>query len=213
MTGLGDVAEQGAWSQAAGSAPAFIAGPAPSIFGTALNAGTSASQTVINHFSVATGSTDSLHFQASDWTNGGTNNLGGFNVGLTDIGIAAVIAAGDPVTPETITTSGQAFVPGANLVEISGVNTFTGAAQLASTLQTSFDLKFGGLFTTNNVHFLVGYSDGTNIHIADLDVYNKSAATVADSNAVGANIYVSDVVQLTGVNSFASLNAHLGHFA
>ena len=181
-----------------------------------MNGGTSDSQTTINNFSVATTSTDVLHFQASDWAlSGGANNIGGIDVGLTDIGIAANIVAGDAIVPETITTSGTLPTPGANLIEISGVNHFTGAAQLAATLQTSFDLKIGGigLLSHNNVHFLVAYTDGSKIHVADLDVYNTSAVAAFDTNAAGVHDYASDMVQLTGVNSFTALNAHLGAFA
>jgi hypothetical protein len=217
MTDAGDGAHLGAWGQfKLGSTP--IAGPGTSIFGNALNGGTSASETVISNFSVATGSTDTLNFQAGDWGNSGTNNIGGFNAGLMTLGLTQQVAAGDSVSPELVTTSGQAFTAGANLVEIGGVNKFADAAQLASTLQTSFDLKFlsfASLGSKANVHFLVAYTDGSNIHIADLDIYNTNTTFppfVNHSNAPGAHDYASDLVQLTGVNSFTALNAHLGAF-
>ena len=218
----GDLANQGAWAQAHGSAPMFIAGtlggPASSIFGNASNGGTDASVTTINHFNVTAASTDSLQFQAAMWSGNGTpNNIGGANIALTDIGISALVTAGLAVNPELITTSGQATGTGANLVEIGGINQFSGAPALAAGLVStgSFDLKFGnvgGLFAGNNVHFLVGYTDGTNIHIADVDVYNTTAAAATDTSTVGVHVYASDVVELMGVNSFTNLNAHLGAF-
>ena len=110
----GDLANQGAWGQAHGSAPLlFIAGTlggaTSSIFGNASNGGTDASVTTINHFDVTAASTDTLQFQAAMWSGNGTaNNIGGLNIALTDIGISALVAAGDAVNPDLITTSGQA---------------------------------------------------------------------------------------------------------
>ena len=184
MTSPGDLANQGAWGQAHGSAPEFIGGTvATSIFGNAANGGTDASVTTINNFSVATGSTDSLHFQAAMWApTGSPNNLGGtgINVGLADIGITTQVAAGSAANPDLITTSGQATTAGSNIVEIGGINTFSGAPTLAAGLAAggSFDLTFGStspLPNLDNIHFLVAYSDAHNIHIADVDIYNTSA--------------------------------------
>jgi hypothetical protein len=219
----GDIANQGSWGQAFGSAPEFIAGtlagPTSSIFGNAASGGTDASVTTINGFDATSAtSTDFLHFSASMWSGNGTANnnapVAGINVALTDIAITAIVAPGVAVDPTIITTSGQATTAGSNLVEISGVNQFSGAPALAAGLINtgSFDLKIGGgggLFANNNVHFLIGYTDGHNIHIADVDVYNTTAAAVTDTSTVGVHVYASDVVELMGVNSFANLNAHL----
>ena len=214
----GNVVHQGSWGLAFGATPTFVADPVSvpttaSLFGNALHGGTSASQTVINNFSVATGSTDSLHFQASDWTQANTaNNIGGSDIGLVTVGISAFVHAGDAVSINSVTTSGQAFTaPGNNLIEIGGANTFANASTLANALQTSFDLKTGGLSNLNDMHLLVAYSDGANIHIADVALYNTSGG--ATTNSIADHVYASDMVQLTGVNNFAALNGHLGHFA
>jgi hypothetical protein len=232
MVGPGDVANAGAWGQAFGSTPNFIAGAVaapPSIFGNATANGTSDSMTTINNFLVSGTSTDHFQIQASLWAPTGTaNNLGGtgINVGLADIGISAQVAAGSGLgaAAEVVTTSGQATTTGTNLVEISGTaNTFGSAAALAKGLAAggSFDLTFGSaapLPTLDNVHFLVAYGDGANnIRIADVDIYNTTAAAVTNSNTAGVHVYASDLVDLVGVGSnsatsFAALNTHLHAF-
>ena len=233
MMGPGDVANQGAWGQAFGSTPNFIAGTlaaTPSIFGNAASNGTSDSMTTINHFLVSTSSTDHFQIQASMWDDSdspGNIAAGGVAIGLTDIGISAFVTAGSPLgaTAEVVTTSGQPTnAAGTNLVEISGsTNTFGNAAALAKGLAAggSFDLTFGGtapLPSLDSVHFLVAYGDGANnIRIADVDIYNTTAAAVTNSNTAGVHVYASDLVDLVGVGSnsatsFAALNTHLHAF-
>ena len=211
MTGSGDVAEPGAWGQAFGTTPTFIAGiatPAASLFGNAANGGTSESETVINNFSV---STDSIGFEAALWTSGGTNNLGGTNLGLETIGITGHVLAGAAVTTGSA-TSGVALPSATNFIELPTSTEYSDAAQVASELQSSFDLVTGMLGGHDNAHLLVGYL-GTNgsIQIADIDLYNPAAlATMASTSD---HVYASDMVQSTGVNTYTSLNPHIHAFA
>jgi hypothetical protein len=184
--------------------------------------------TTINHFLVSTSSTDHFQIQASMWDDTDSpNNIGGAGIGLTDIGISAFVVAGSPLgaTAEVVTTSGQPTnAAGTNLVEISGsTNTFGNAAALAKGLAAggTFDLTFGGtapLPMNDSIHFLVAYGDGANnIRIADVDIYNTTAAAVTNSNTAGVHVYASDLVDLVGVGSnsatsFAALNTHLHAF-
>jgi hypothetical protein len=220
VTSAGDHANQGAWSVTHGSAPIFIAGVAgpTTIFGTALSQGTENSLTTINNFNTAATSTDSFHFQASDWNNTlGLNALGSFDGGLRVVSTIVNVNTGDAPSIEAVANSGQAITTlRANLIEISPTITFNGAAGLASQLQGPFDLKFGDFINLANVHYLIAYNDSgdhNNIHIADVDMYNQTGHVSGDSNAVGMHVYASDLVGLTGVTTAAQLGHLFGTFA
>ena len=191
ITSAGDHANQGSWGQAFGSTPTFIAGPAPSLFGNALNGGTSAERDGDQSFRRQR-RVDHLQFEAALWNPTlSANNIGGVDGGLLDIGFTARVMAGTAPVFE-LATSGGALTPTANFIEIGGSTTYANAAALAAGLQSSFDLVTGGLPTHDNVHLLVAYSNGTNIHIADVDLYNTTAATTPASTS--DHVYASDMV-------------------
>jgi hypothetical protein len=219
ITGPGDVADQGGWGQAFGATPTFISGPnvppPTSLFLSAPNFGTSESQTTIKGFSVATGSTDTLQFQAHLWDSSHSlNAFGETDNGLQNIGLTANILFGTAINPEMVTSGVVAADPTGNLIELTGTSsTFASASALASALQTgTFNLRTGALgpaVLNADAHLLVAYSDGTNIHIADVDLYNQVAGT---TQSLHDHVYASDMVEVAGVSSFTSLNAHLGNF-
>ena len=207
ITSPGDQANAGSWGLAFGTAPS----PATdifTIFGGALSGSTSASQTVIKNFNVAAGSTDLLQFQAKDWdTTAAANSTGGIDHGLQIIDLTGHPAAGPVVTESA--TSGGAFTPGANFIELPVALGLAGASGLATALQSSFDLKTGPLATKDDAHLLVAYSNssaGGAIEIADVALYNTGAAS---TSSMTDHVYASDMVQLTGVTTFTALAGHV----
>jgi hypothetical protein len=215
ITEPGDVAVQGGWGQAFGATATPIAGAASALFGVAANGGTSQSVTTISGFSVATGTTDSLNFQYGLWdSTHGANAAGGTDLGLQTIDLAGNVGfvTSTAITTETA-TSGGALTAGANIIELNKAGVaavFSNAAGLATALQTSYSLTTGALPTLDNAHLLVAYSNGTNINIADVDLYNPTAAATAASTL--DHVYASDMVSLTGVTNYANLNTLLHPF-
>ena len=59
---------------------------------------------------------------------------------------------------------------------------------------------------------LFAYSDGANVHIADVE-FGQNTAPGAGTSTDSVNIVAAhDVAQLTGVASVTALNAHNIHF-
>jgi hypothetical protein len=222
ITGPGDLANEGGWGQAFGATPTFISGPTvpppTSLFLSAPNAApASSSETVINNFNATTPAFtgDTLNIQFALWNN--TNSFNAFgetDFGLQTIGLAAGNVGAGLIAPEMVTSGVIATNPLGDLIELTGPNsTFSGAAALATALQTgTFNLRTGILgpaVTNADAHLLVAYSDGKNIHIADVDLYNQLKGT---TESLHDNVYASDMVEVVGVNSFTNLNNHLGSF-
>jgi hypothetical protein len=220
ITGPGDLANEGGWGQPFLATPTFISGPTvpppPSLFLSAPNAGTSASETVINNFSATglLGTADTLNIQYALWNNtNSANAFGETDFGLQTIGLTGNVGAG-LIVPEMVTSGVVATNPLGDLIELTGpTSTFSSAAQLAVALQTgTFNLRtapLGPAVVNADAHLLVAYSDGKNIHIADVDLYNQLKGT---TESLHDNVYASDMVEVVGVNSFTNLNNHLGSF-
>jgi hypothetical protein len=204
--GAFDIAQPGFFGIVPGGTPTAIGGVAGSIFGTASSGGTSVDQVKVANFTVGTGSTaDTLVFSDANEAAGGSNALGGVNQGLTGGDLATAPVIGDATVQ--IVAPGDTVSSSTNLIELTG--TFANAAAVASALHTSSYGIFIGTTTTptanGDAHILVAYSDGANVHIADVDFIRPGSSTVY-------NEYASDLVQLTGVASVTSLVGANVHF-
>jgi hypothetical protein len=60
----------------------------------------------------------------------------------------------------------------------------------------------------NDAHIMVAYSDGKNVHIADVDLFNNnSTAAAAQTASTSDSVFASDMVVLTGISNVTALNA------
>jgi S-layer protein len=200
-----EFAGAGFWGQTAGGA--F------NIMGTASGFGTSASQVIVNNFNPTGANHDVITFSVHAWAVGA-----GISLGLQDITGAAHPASSllgtnavlsDPVVGSGGVVTGTA-VGGVNPDVIVLVGNYANAAAVAASLHT----PAGNIFVPDpgapgaSEHFLIAYSDGTNAHIADLQV---TIPFPIPANTALTHIAVSDLVQLTGV-SLSSLTGADIHF-
>jgi len=58
---------------------------------------------------------------------------------------------------------------------------------------------------------LFAYSDGHNVHVADVEFFNNTAAAIGNTRDVSI-VAATDMAQLTGVSSVTALNTHNIHF-
>jgi hypothetical protein len=223
----GDVAQPGYWGIAATGAAATV------VTGTLLSAvpgatvggitsgGTNVDASTISSFQVGTASThDFVDLSAGAWS--GLLMNGGFT------GVAAQVAGGigglGGGSPGNVSATVQATAGGSaaanvvaaatNLVEITGV-TFAGPTQLAQGLTSTTNVFFAGALGAGGVaHVLFAYSDGANVHIADVDLHAAAASsnTTGIATGAGAAVVASDLVVLTGVSAVTSLVSHDVHF-
>ncbi len=217
-------------------------GGAPSQFGAMVltpdvvgfSGGTSASQVMVNNFvtggsdvPIPTGG-DSLTFSVGAWAPGlvaanatfglpaladrglVNDHLAGVPTG-TDAVLSNPVSAGGIITPQIGGT-----IP--DVIEIAQVE--PNATALGQYLHTAGFLSSGVLFpagftlpAANNAHMLFAYSDGANVHIADVDLATAAAAAAGTGFGGGMQVVgATDMVELVGVASLSSLNAHNVHF-
>jgi hypothetical protein len=184
--------------------------------------GTINSQLTISGFHTgATGSV--INFSVSEWGSGGKG-------GVTRDAVLGLVE-GDATTPVTggadanfgagPLSGGGAIGAGTIVVELSG--TFTNATALAQYLDSSAGaLKFAGaLAAYSDAHILFAYSDGTNLHIADVEFFNHTSSTAAYTDGgttfatpatKGFFVGATDIVEIAGVSSLTAFNSHNIHF-
>jgi len=171
--------------------------------------GTSFDQSTISNFHAGAGG-DTVVFAISAW-----ESTDGTNFGLLTAS-GGTFTGGTIInpTPAVIEAIGSGGTIGggtngaATVTELTGV-TFANAATLANALSTGADGYLLAHFPApigDTGDFIVAYSDGTNVHIADVNLVSNGAATGVLFSSVSA-VHVSDLVQLTGV-SLASLSAN-----
>jgi hypothetical protein len=174
--------------------------------------GAIASITTVSNFQIgATG--DVINFAPNDWVGSGVPVAitGGLDFGLREASNGNVIALGAS-TMQLITTPGG--TPLAD-VTLDGISTYANAAALQAQLTNPgvgdimFFSKSIGPAAGDRFHVLVAYSTGTQINIADVSLFNGTGATqVADTANPNITVSVSDLIDITGVSSLLSLNAH-----
>ncbi len=193
-------------------------------FGPFFAGGTSASQVVVHDF--VTGgmdgppaSGDILTFSVGAW--GGSVAVPGLAAingalgltaaqavwGLVDTSHANVLP-GDATYTLPLST-GATIPAGFDIVEIAQIE--PNANALAQYLKTGIGLVYAAAIPGNtDLHTLFAYTDGANVHIANVELANgpgASAGTIT-TNVVAA----SDMVELMGVASVTALNGHNIHF-
>jgi hypothetical protein len=188
------------------------------IFGGATG-GTSADITDVNGFTVGT---DYLVFNVDAWVAGATG--GALVNGVTLTAIADTSATGSTLflgTPGiTLGTGGGSTTSGHVDFILDGINdaTFSGANALALSINTTGVGNFNlgaSLANHHEVNLLVAYYTGTEVNIADVEIYNNSGASITNTGATGVEVFASDLVSLVGVTSLSSLGttANAAHIA
>jgi hypothetical protein len=170
--------------------------------------------TTINNFQVgATG--DVIEFGPNDWV--GTSGSvalasGGFDFGLSRANGGAPVAPG-PSTMQLITAAATAAGP-ANVV-LDGIAHYGSDAAITTQLENSgvgnivFDTSVPKLGANNEIHVLIAYSTGSEIHIADLTLLNATgSAQTADTANPNIAIQVHTLDVITGVSVVGLLNTH-----
>jgi len=191
--------------------------------------GISTSQVIVNGFVTGpgfpAGGGDIVTFSASEWGTGATPINVTFTLapatalGLVDATITHITAGTDAVLSNPVAAGGVITPQVAGSVDVVEISQIEGNANaLAQYLATSGPGGIGVIFQggaaqgpTTNAHMLFAYSDGANVHIADVELATNGGA-VGTGTAVGGEHVVgaTDLVQLTGV-SLAQLNAHNIH--
>lgn len=197
-----DHAQAGFWGVAA-NAPAglLVSAQVPAGAGSG---GTNLDQSVVSHFQVGTAPTaDVLDFSVGGWVRAAVPGPGN-SLGLVNGDFTHVVG---PVSIQAVGV-GNPIAAGTNVIEITGSN-FNDATQLALELHTGSGLTFAAALPANEIaHLLVAYSDGSNVHIADVDL----SGAAASNSTTGLTVRASDMVELAGVASVASLVAQNLHF-
>jgi Domain of unknown function (DUF4214) len=209
-TNFGDlIAQQGFWSVAPGAPGGGLDLTQSSTFGTSVD------QTIVPTTSVADHLTE---FSVTSWATG-SGNLGLVNASAVNL---ATLGSGQSLfdsTFENITAGEIIGGPGntsANVIAITDA-TFANATDLAHALASgAYNLILAPAMPSGRSFDLIfAYSDGTNVHIADVNVVNGAKAGRPAGTALSADataIHVSDMVQLTGVATTDLLSAPSIHF-
>jgi hypothetical protein len=196
-TNFGDlIAQQGFWSVLPGAPGGGLDLTQSATFGTSVD------QTFVSANSVADHLTE---FSVSSWATG-SGNLGLVNASGVNL---ATLATGPSLfdsTIENITAGGTIGGPGntsANVIAITDT-TFANAAALANALASgAYNLILAPAMPSGrSMDLIFAYSDGTNVHIADVNVVNGAKFNHPGGIALSLDvtaIHVSDMVQLTGV--------------
>ena len=170
--------------------------------------------TTINNFQVgATG--DVIEFGPNDWVGtSGSKALasGGLDFGLSRADGGAAVAPG-PSTMQLITAAATAAGP-VNVV-LDGIAHYGSDAAITTQLENSgvgnivFDTSVPKLGANNEIHVLIAYSTGSEIHIADLTLLNATgSAQTADTANPNIAIQVHTLDVITGVSVVGLLNTH-----
>ena len=182
------------------------------------------------------GGGDVINFSVGAWGVGATPANAGFTsfngtaiplpalaiLGLTEGDATTPVPAGTDASFGNPVTGEQIIQPGTTVVELS--QNETGAVGLAQYLHSAagrITFAGGGLAADSAAHILFAYSDGANVHIADVEFVNTGPAPNGGVVAAAAGpelttnavdiITTTDMVQLTGVASVAALNTHNVH--
>ena len=212
-TNFGDlIAQPGFWSVLPGAPGGGLDLSKSGTFGTSFDQTTVPTASVADHLT---------EFSVSSWATGGSGNLGLVNASGVNLGTLAAGPSLFDSTIEDITKGGIIGGPGntsANVIAITDA-TFANAAALAKALASgAYNLIFAPAVPGQGSSFdlIFAYSDGTNVHIADVNVVNGVGAKTGHlaGTALGANatVHVSDMVQLTGVATTDVLSATSIHF-
>ena len=105
---------------------------------------------------------------------------------------------------------GQTIGLGVTVVELN-VNQSSSLALAQYLHGNAITFNGAGLAAGHDAHMLWAYSDGANVHIADVEFGNNTGAAETTTAAVNT-ISVSNVVEIAGVASVTALNAHNIHF-
>jgi hypothetical protein len=183
-----DVPQLGWWGQATGQ----LGGPVSNVttnlgFGT----GTSADMTIVRNFA-PTNFGDSIDL-----------SLSAFSGLLRSATPGSAPTLGNAVFSNPLGPDGVVIVGSADVLVLSSIQTFSGAAAVADALiRGPTEINFGVAQTSAINHYVIAYQDtGGNTRIADLDIHNNGAFT---GTSQVQTLAVSDMVQLVGV-SLASL--------
>jgi hypothetical protein len=90
-------------------------------------------------------------------------------------------------------------------------NGAVGLAQFLHSAGGNITFAGPGLAADTAAHILFAYSDGANVHIADVEFVNNAPGPAETTTNEVNIVTATDMVQLTGV-SLASLNTHNVHF-
>ncbi len=188
--------------------------------------GESADQVTVNHFLTGPagpggiGGGDVLNFSVGAWGTGvmAANvpfgvPAGGTSLGLTDGNLFTPVATGVDATFQSVTGGVGVLLTGTDVVELT--NNEPNANALAGFLHgVGGNITFAAALTAGDTaHMLFAYSDGANVHIADVEFFNSGAGgSTGTSTDHMTLIAAHDMVDLTGVASVTALNAHNIHF-
>jgi Domain of unknown function (DUF4214) len=211
-TNFGDlIAQPGFWSVLPGAPGGGLDLTQSATFGTSVD------QKFVSHGSVDDFVTE---IPIASWATGGGNLglvnasgvfLGGLPPGPTPPGLLF------DSTIEFIASGGTIGGPGntsANVIEITDT-TFANAAALAQALASgAYNLILAPAMPSGrSMDLIFAYSDGSNVHIADVNVVNGGRFNHNAGIALSLEtIHVSDMVQLTGVATTNVLSASSIHF-
>jgi len=202
-----DNAQPGWWGLGVGQAPAQFGGLAD-------NTGTGASAVQINGFhagALASGG-DVIDISQSAW------GFSGVHQGLNAANLVNVYPTGGPIPPGVSDASfisnptgsgGTVNYTAADPVNVVLLNgNFAGPNVLAGALHLTNPITFAGPLTAgNDSHVLVLYQDGTNTHLADVEL----SGGVATANTANLTEHVSDLAVLVGVSASNLVNDNI-HF-
>ena len=172
--------------------------------------GYGADTTTIHKFALGpTGDTVNIGFA------GWAHSVGGLIGGGTAFGLevadgSAFVGAGAATLGSVVTLPGTN--PGPVSVTLDGISTFANAGQLQTSLTTTGDILFNGgatLIPHSVFDVLVAYGTGTGVDIADVKLFNQTAAAqVVNTNNPNITVTAHDLVDLVGTTSLGTLNAH-----
>ena len=172
--------------------------------------GYGADTTTIHNFALGpTGDTVNIGFA------GWAHSVGGLVGGGTAFGLevadgSAFVGAGAATLGSVVTLPGTN--PGPVSVTLDGISTFANAGQLQTSLTTTGDILFNGgatLIPHSVFDVLVAYGTGTGVDIADVKLFNQTAAAqVVNTNNPNITVTAHDLVDLVGTTSLGTLNAH-----
>jgi len=188
-----DIPQLGWWGQATGQFGGAVSNTSTNL---GIGAGTSGDMSSVQNFNVGVGAAlgDSIDVSLkafSGFLQNATNNAGA--------------SLGSAVLSNVLSLGGTVTVGGADVLVMSGNQTFANAAALATALkQNATAIHFSAAQTNLVNHYLIAYQDSLgNTRIADLDIHS---ATPFTSTSAGQTLAISDMVQLTGV-SVATLHS------
>ena len=193
---------------------------------TSWSGGTSNSQVIVNggfvtgpHTIGATG--DTVEFSVGAWGAGAMAAnatfgvpAGGTAFGLTNGDLVTPVTTNTNSTPQLVTGGVGVINAATNVVELTNIE--ANANALAGFLHSQGgNLTFAAaLGAGDTAHMIFAYSDGANVHLADVEFFRNTTdalATGASTDHMTA-IAATDMVQLTGIASVTALNAGNIHF-